>query len=319
MNNSSKSNSSRGFSSTILGSSIFGNSSTNLDKFAKIIAKKINTPSSEEIIEYSDIFKKYNYKTDYVPAILMYLKSKNFDINSLDVRHIHSQLNYSSIENDILYRLYLDNPKDEKEINSLKERMKKGGYKPLDVEIACCHYTLEQQGLLSTSLSSKNLKKIVDDLKNESESENLIAIKMLVSELQTNYVKLLKIDKEFMKRIVYDRPLIALVMLTNVELNELLLSEFKYDLLKYIENEDVYKLLVPFIHIHTGKTHGQWRHLSEPSKTCIVLTTKNCKIASSKNTKKSYDKSETEGKFLVLQGLSIQADSDNAEVHYLEV
>lgn len=168
----------------------------------------------------------------------------------------------------------------------------------------------------------ETLKKpsIRDILKKSNESaENIIAIKKLVDELEQNYSRLVALDLNFLNSIVTHRPLIALVMLTKPTLNKILIENYYIQLYKYIENGEVYKKITPFIKVHDGKTHGQWRHLSDPSKTCIVLTTKNCKIASSKNTQKSYDKSEIDGKFLVLQGLSIQADSDNAEVHYLEV
>lgn len=291
----------------------------NITKLLDDIKYKRSTPSQEKVVEMTKNFREYNLPTDYVSAILMYLNIQSLSPNSINARHINSQLNYSTIEKKILGSLYIEAPSTNNEIIVLKNILKMEGYNGIDVEIACCHYILDYYGALETLPSSKNIKSKIDEFKENANPENLIAISMLVNELDENYLKLLTIDKDFLSDIVKKRPLIALMFLTKQDLRNLIIKKYHDELLKYINNEEIYKLLVPFVHIHQGKTHGQWRHLVDPKKQCLILKSDNCKIASSKNTQKSYDKSETEGEFLVIQGLSIQADSDNAEVHYLEV
>lgn len=284
------------------------------------------TPTDERSIDETRTeLRNRNFKDiDIEIAILKYMLKDDSDIKVAEIKV--PELAQSITEGTIAQW-----------VKKVGDRVEKGEFiVELETDKVNAEIISEEEGVLTQILAEEsdtvlvgqviavveNLKKrpIKDILKKSNESaENIIAIKKLVDELEQNYSRLVALDLNFLNSIVTHRPLIALVMLTKPTLNKILIENYYIQLYKYIENEEVYEKINPFIKVHDGKTHGQWRHLSDPSKTCIVLTTKNCKIASSKNTQKSYEKSEIEGKFLVLQGLSIQADSDNAEVHYLEV
>ena len=261
-------------------------------------------------------FKKENKPTILVPAIESYLKTQKMEVNAKNALLIYNRLNSQRILNLILPTIKERNPQNEKDIKLLQSLFREEGYDDLDIKIAISHYFFS-----ASEPGSTNWKTKLDHLKNQSKNkpENIIAIEKLVQELESSYTKLIELDTAFIEKVVEKRPIVSLTMLTKSNLRNLLLQKYREQLLSYSQNEEVYKQLLPFIQIMNGKTHGQWRHLADPAKTCIVLYAKNCKLASSKNTQKSYSNKEIDGQFLVLEGLSLMADSDDAEVHYVEV
>lgn len=268
--------------------------------------------NENQVLLIKQKFEEACYEIEFVEGIIEVLKKERLEINFDNAEMIHFALDYNQIKVIIFPEIVSFDPKTEEDYENIKQKMFHNfGYENLDISVGIYHYQLLN--------SSGNLSNIIKNHAKNVTPENIIAINKLVDELEANFVSIIEIDSEFLKELLEKRPLVVLTMLTKPKLRSLLFNKFEDALKAYIGNVDCYKKLVPFIKIHSGKTHGQWRHLADPNKTCIVLKTKNCVIASSKNTQKSFDKSEIEGKFLVLQGLSIQTDSDNSEVHYLEV
>lgn len=262
-------------------------------------------------------FTQAKIYTKYVKAIIMYLNLNDKPPFFSGVKQLYDRLNISTLENEVLVKMKDTAPTSIEALQQLQIYcMQQLQYAELEVAVASCYYVLEHPKLMELSQKATMQQRLAKYEK-DVQPENIVAIAKLVEELNDQYVQVLTIDRAFIEQLIEQRPLVVCMFLMKDALRALLLRDYEAQLLAYINNEQVYQQLLPYLKIYSGKTHGQWRHLVDSKKRCLVLKVENCTIAASKNIAQTFE--QKEATFLTLEGLSVQATTDDAAVHYLEV